>query len=431
MQTPLIVLDDDPTGTQAVTQVPVLLDWAPEDLRAAGEGGAASIHLLTNSRALEHGRAREIVSEAVEAARSVFPEARVLLRGDSTLRAHLLDEYLGTCASAHEDRRPPILLVPALPAAGRITIDGVHLIERDGARTPLHETEYAEDPSFAYTDANLLQWAQDRSDGLFPRESGRTIPLRVLREQGPASVSDALQELAEAATPAACVPDAETVGDLELIAEGLRMAWDAGTEVVVRGAPTFAGVLAGTLSVEPAPMPPAPRGVMVVCGSYVPTTGRQLAALADSYPKTMVEADVLALADPERADAEIDRLADAVAELLGHGRLAVLTTPRERPESTRNLASGERIAVNLATVVRRVSPSPSVVVAKGGITSAVTARVGLDGRIAQTVGPVVPGVALWHVQRSGGGEVPYLVVPGNVGDDDLLVTIVDGILEVG
>jgi uncharacterized protein YgbK (DUF1537 family) len=428
METPLIVLDDDPTGTQAVTQVPVLLEWSVEDLRAAGADGAASIHLLTNSRALEPDRARELVADAVGEARAAYPGAQVLLRGDSTLRAHLVEEYLGVCEAAHGGRRPPLLLVPALPTAGRITIDGVHLIERDGARTPLHETEYARDPSFAYDDAHLLRWAQHRSGGLLPADQGRTVPLHELRSGGPGVVHRALTDLAGADGPAACAPDAETVEDVELIAEGLRRAHADGLEVVVRGSPTFAGALAGTASTAPAPMPDAPDGVLLVCGSYVPTTSRQLAALEAAYPDTGVVADVLALADPVRADTEIERLAGEVGSLLARGRLAVVTTPRERPDGTRDLISGERIANNLARVVAAVDPFPSVVVAKGGITSAVTARVGLDCRVALTVGPVVPGVALWHARREGDGEVPYLVVPGNVGGDELLRTLVDGLL---
>lgn len=430
--TPLIVLDDDPTGTQEVRGVPVLLEWSPQDIRAAGARGAAAIHLLTNSRALTGERARELVADAAAAAREAFPDARIVLRGDSTLRAHLLEEYLGLCAGAHEDRRPPLLLVPALPAAGRVTIDGVQMIERDGARTPLHATEYAEDPSFAYGDAHLLQWAQDRSDGHFPRASGRTVPLAVLRGRGPAVVEEALVELARAGRPAACAPDAQSVDDLHIIAEGLRRAQRAGAQVAVRCAPTFAGVLAGTRSEHFAPFPAAPAGALVVCGSYVPTTTRQLAALVDAHPGTLVEADVLALAseEPATVDAETGRLAGEVAALLAERRLAVLTTPRERPEGTRTLHSGERIAVNLARAVREVRPVPSVVIAKGGITSAVTARVGLGCRVAQTVGPVVAGVALWHAEQpeATGEPIPYLVVPGNVGDDRLLADLVDGVL---
>src|SRR5438132_7950008 len=143
----LVVLDDDPTGTQAVADVPVLLDW-DADLVARSARGRPSLHLLTNSRALSPERAREVVRDGAETAVAALGRPRLWLRGDSTLRAHLLEEYLAVRDAAYPGQSPPLLLVPALPPAGRITVDGVHLLQRDGRRIPLHETEYAADPSF-------------------------------------------------------------------------------------------------------------------------------------------------------------------------------------------------------------------------------------------------------------------------------------------
>src|SRR4029077_2099967 len=99
---------------------------------------------------------------AASAARAAFPDARLLLRGDSTLRGHVYEEYdAARTALGHPGGAVPLLLVPAFPAAGRVTVDGVHLLERDGARVPLHDTEYATDGALAYADARLAQWADD------------------------------------------------------------------------------------------------------------------------------------------------------------------------------------------------------------------------------------------------------------------------------
>src|SRR4051794_13237798 len=101
---PLVVLDDDPTGTQAVAGVPVLFEWEPRLIAEAARRGA--LHLLTNSRAFPPARAQEIVRAAAAATIGAVPEARLLLRGDSTLRAHLVEEYLGLCDGAYAGRRP-------------------------------------------------------------------------------------------------------------------------------------------------------------------------------------------------------------------------------------------------------------------------------------------------------------------------------------
>ena len=412
-QAPLIVLDDDPTGTQAVADTPVLLEWDAKRLAKAA-GSAPAVHLLTNSRAFAPDRAGAVVRDAAEAAVEAFGRPRLLLRGDSTLRAHLLEEYRAVVDAAFEGRPTPILLVPALPAAGRVTVGGVHLIERDGVRVPLHETEYARDGGFAYTDASLLAWAEERSGGLFPRKAGRALGRA---EAG--AVADAIRELQ--GIPAAIVPDAETLDDLAAIATGLEAAEADGAEVVVRSAPTFAGVLAGNLARHRAA---APRGrrVLVVCGSHVPTTTRQLSALVERHPGSLVEVDVLELAS-DGSGTEVERAAREAEARLADGGLAVVATPRERPDGASSLAAGERIAENLAAVAGRID-RPDVVVAKGGITSAVTAKVGLGAASALCLGPLVDGVALWTLD----GGTPFVVFPGNVGGDTALLEVIELVL---
>ena len=418
-QAPLIVLDDDPTGTQAVANTPVLLEWDAERLAVAASG-ARAVHLLTNSRAFGPERARTVVRGAVEAAIEAFGRPRLLLRGDSTLRAHLLEEYLAVVETRFGGRRVPLLVVPALPAAGRITVDGVHLIERGGVRIPLHETEYARDADFTYSNASLLAWAEERSGGVLRRSRGREIHLAELRANAGA-VSNAVLELQGQA--AVVAPDAETVDDLATIAAGLRAAEADGAEVVVRSAPTFAGVLAGNLARGPA-APPQGRRVLVVCGSHVPTTTRQLSALVDRHPGSLVEVDVLRLASNGSARREVERAAREAGARIDDAGLAVVATPRSRPAKTATLAAGERIAENLARIARRID-QPDVVVAKGGITSAVTARVGLRATSALCLGPLVDGVALWSLDHADGSGLPFVVFPGNVGADSTLLDVVE------
>ena len=52
----LVVLDDDPTGTQTVAGLPVLTRWAEDDLRWAFGQQVAAFFVLTNSRSLAPGR---------------------------------------------------------------------------------------------------------------------------------------------------------------------------------------------------------------------------------------------------------------------------------------------------------------------------------------------------------------------------------------
>jgi uncharacterized protein YgbK (DUF1537 family) len=421
---PLVVLDDDPTGAQLLASVPVLLEWDRRRIaRALAE--RPSVHLLTNSRALSGARARAVVSAAAQAVAAAVPDAVTVLRGDSTLRGHVLDEYLGLCDAAPAQSAPPLLLVPALPSAGRVTLNGVHLIERDGERMPLDRTEYAADGVFAYISSRLVEWAEERSGGFFRARDGVELGLDELRAaRGPERLADALVALAGAPRAAVCVPDAESLEDLEIIAAGLALALENGVRAAVRCAPAFVGVLSGTTA-DRTVAPPAADRVLVVCGSHVSSTTAQLERLEEDRPGTLVTADLAALASD--TGVEIERVAAAARQLLADGVLAVVATPRERVDLS--MDEREHVDRNLARVVSLVAPLADVVVAKGGITSAFTLREGLGADEAEVVGPLLPGVSLWRAKGADGRSVEYVVVPGNVGTRDLLADLVTLLLD--
>ena len=119
-----------------------------------------------------------------------------------------------------------------------------------------------------------------------------------------------------------------------------------------------------------------------------------------------------------RWEGEVERVAAQAAARLRADGLAVVVTDRERDPSLVAVDAQRRVASALADVARRVRAG--VVIAKGGITSAVTAREGLRARVARVLGPVCPGVARWRLEDG----TDYLVVPGNVGDENLLLELV-------
>ena len=87
-----------------------------------------------------------------------------------------------------------------------------------------------------------------------------------------------------------------------------------------------------------------------------------------------------------------------------------------------------RVASGLARVLPAIAHLPSVILAKGGITSHVTAASGLGCDGAMVIGPIATGVARWRVSVDG-RELDYLVFPGNVGDDEHLAAVVSLILD--
>src|ERR687885_174981 len=151
-----VVLDDDPTGTQSASGVEVLLVSDAELLTAALQR-ADSVYVQTNSRAIDEAAAVALVSrvrdDALEAGRRLDESIRFVLRGDSTLRGHVFAE-----SEAFLDEDAVLLFVPAFPAGGRTTVDGVHRVLVDGVPVPAAETEYADDPVFPFRNSRLTDY---------------------------------------------------------------------------------------------------------------------------------------------------------------------------------------------------------------------------------------------------------------------------------
>ncbi|WBU37089.1 four-carbon acid sugar kinase family protein [Homoserinibacter sp. YIM 151385] len=410
-----VVLDDDPTGTQSAEAVEVLLEWDADAIREA-LSVADSVYLLANTRAMSEeaavSRLAETREQCAEAAARLGAELAFVLRGDSTLRGHVMAE---TEVFAQPDS--VIAFVPAFPAGGRVTLDGVHLVRLDGELVPADRTEYAEDPVFPFDTAVLVDYLAQRT-----ARPAIAVPLAVVRD---AAALDAA--VLEAAAGSVLAFDAETDADVVGIASAIRAAQAAGRSLVVRSAATLAAELAGVRSrgLLEAPLARDAGRTLLVCGSHTQGASRQLAPVAAAHGAP-VEIDTAAALD---APEDAGRAAGArVVETLRGGRLGFLATERVRSGAHDTLDHGERVMRALTTAVAEAEPEVTAVVSKGGITSAEVARLGLGARRARVRGQVAPGVSVWDLEGRSGRAITYVVVPGNVGAES---TIVDALGALG
>jgi uncharacterized protein YgbK (DUF1537 family) len=420
----VVVLDDDPTGTQAAAGARVLIDTSAPALRTwFTDHPPQPVYVCTNTRALSPGRARDLVTRVADVAAARWPGVRFVCRGDSTLRGHVLEEYQGLAG----DAAPAMLLVPAMPSAGRITVGGRHYLVTGDGRIPVAETEYARDPHFGYGESDLLRWAEQRSGGFFGAGRGIALGLAELRDGGPAAVVAAVARVTgdrgRDGAPAVVACDACSDGDLATIADGIALTWQENGEVIVRCAPPLAALITGAAAAGFCP-PPAARRLLVVVGSYVQASTRQLAELSRRYPGQVALADLAALGrDPA---GEQGRLAGLLEQAWARGPVAIMATPRARADI--GPESGLEIARGLAGVVAALAARPDAVIVRGGVTSAVMARYGLGGTEARVAGPVMPGVVLWQLDDAAGG-IPLLIAAGNIGQPGDLAALVSRIAD--
>ncbi|GMA29712.1 hypothetical protein GCM10025874_29650 [Arenivirga flava] len=174
---------------------------------------------------------------------------------------------------------------------------------------------------------------------------------------------------------------------------------------------------------------PNERGGLVVVGSHVGLTSRQLARLSEDRPGTAVaEIDVQAVIEGDR-EAELAAVVDAAVAALATGDVIVHTSRllvrSDDPEASLDIS--RRVSAAVVEVVQRVlaAAPPRFVIAKGGITSSDVAAFGLDIRHAIVRGPMLPGiVSLWQPVDGPAEGIPYIVFAGNVGDDASLSQVV-------
>ena len=430
----LVVLDDDPTGTQSVAGLPVLTRWEKDDLSSAFATGAAAVYVLTNTRSLDEetaaDRNREVVAAALAAAAEADREVTFVSRGDSTLRGHfpLETDVLSAEIVAHGGAAPELtLLVPAFPDAGRITVDSVHYWVTEGEATPVAETPFAQDATFGFASSDLREWVAEKTGGRIPADDVAALTIEIIRS-GADAVAAFLGGLASGTVVAVDVVEESDMRVVALAQQRLRER-----PVLPRVGPPYVRAHIGQDIARPVDARDIPfaydRGGLVVVGSHVPLTTAQLDELRRQRPGTAtIELDVRRLID-DRREEHLDAQARAAAEALESGSVIVHTT-RELvtgADGEESLEIARRVSSGVVELVRRVLAiaPPRFVIAKGGITSSDVASEALEIRRATVLGPMLPGiVSLWQPQTGPAVGIPYIVFAGNVGDTDSLARVV-------
>ncbi|WP_328768920.1 four-carbon acid sugar kinase family protein [Streptomyces sp. NBC_00286] len=368
-----------------------------DDLTSAGDGAApfrraghdARILLTAPASVPRHAvgvsavdLGSRVLDEKAAASRTrraarLFAGSELLFKTvDSTLRGHIAAEVRAACTGS---RRRTVVIAPAFPAEGRVTVEGVQYVRG----VPVHESDFARDPVHPVRCSDLAT--------LFPEAvvagPGRAAELPELIGNGGLIVCSA-------------------AGDDDL--DRLVAAVPRLDNVLWVGSPGLAAALArrcaraaGSATSVPAPA----RRPLIVVGSANAATRRQLAALS-------ARADVQGITvsgDPATA---VETLRGLTAPVL------TLQTPDERhtPQTAQALAR------SLAAVVQALTEEHTIdaLIVTGGETAAT---------VLQTLGATgiglldepEPGVARGTLL--GQLPLPVLIKAGGFGDDATLLRL--------
>ena len=425
--TKIIVLDDDPTGSQTVHGCLLLTRWDVATLSEALDDAAPIFFILTNTRGLSAGRAAEVTREVCRNLKQALSGRGVhpifVSRSDSTLRGHypvetdVMAEELGPF-DAH-------FLTPAFFEGGRTTRDSVHYLKVEGRNVPVHETEFARDSVFGYHHSFLPDYVEEKTRGRIKA----VVVERFLLKDVRAGVYDRLMALRG---NTCVVVDAERQDDLNRFASDVQRAAASGKKFLFRSA---ASLLTALAKLPPQPVAAAAmasvvrdhRPGAVIVGSHVPKTTHQLQALLEVPGVIGIEVDVNRL--PESHAALLSEVLARAGAAHQSGQTPVIYTSRSErqfPSQDARLHFGEQVSGFLMDVISGLPVTLGFLVSKGGITSNDTLSTGLALRTARLLGQILPGVSVVrcpdnHPRYPG---MPVVIFPGNVGDDQALATVV-------
>jgi uncharacterized protein YgbK (DUF1537 family) len=437
----IAVLDDDPTGSQTVHDVAVVTVFDPDEIAAGLDGPGSTCFILTNTRSMGEADA---VALNTRIGRTVFELSHklgvpidVISRSDSTLRGHVIAEVTALDAVRREvlgRGYDGVLLIPAYLEAGRFTAGDVHWARVGGEPLPVGETEFARDATFGFSASNLREFVAEKSGGTITPDQVHSITLDDIRRGGPQRVTEILSAVTDGAF---VVVNAVDYADLDVVVLGLLESQATGKAFLYRTGPSFPQPLAG---LDPQPPlqatdiwpggPPAGHGLVVV-GSHVGLTSRQVAVARERGDLTEIELDVPAVADPARRDAHLAEITARVIDALADSNVLVFTsrTLLRDVDPAASLEIARQVSTAVIDVVRAaVAAKPAWVVAKGGITSHDVAVRGLGIRRATVLGQLLPGLVSVLQPVEALPQVvgtPYVVFAGNVGDETTLAYVID------
>ncbi|HEY9653834.1 MAG TPA: four-carbon acid sugar kinase family protein [Coleofasciculaceae cyanobacterium] len=427
----IIVLDDDPTGSQTVHSCLLLTYWDVETLQLGLRDDSPIFFVLTNTRALTPEQAASVTRDVCHNLKIALDaegidDYLVVSRSDSTLRGHypvetdVIAEEVGPF-DAH-------FLVPAFFEGGRITCDSVHYLIIEGVPTPVHETEFARDSVFGYHHSYLPDYVEEKTKSRIKAEAVERFVLEDIRK-------GSLERLQNLTDNQCCVVDGETQADLDQFAADILTAAAQGKYFLFRSA---ASILTSLANLGPQPVAADDMAQYVrqgkpgavIVGSHVKKTTQQLEKLLQEPGIVGVEVDVAHLLDESEAQRTelLERVLRHVQEVHAAGQTPVVYTSRQEltfDNVQTRLQFGAAVSALLMDIVRGLPSDIGFLISKGGITSNDVLSTGLALRSARLLGQILAGCSMVRTPADHPQfpNLPVVLFPGNVGDADALATV--------
>ena len=439
----IVVLDDDPTGVQTVHDIRVFTGWDADSIRQGFADEQSVFYILTNSRGFTREKTSAVHHEIAKVVDQVSKETgkpyMFISRSDSTLRGHypLETQILKEDYEANTGEKISAeILCPFFKEGGRFTIGNVHYVKYGDDLIPANETEFAKDQTFGYTAATMPEYIEEKTGGAYKKEGVICISLEDIHSM---NIDKIEAQLMEADDFRKIIVNAIDYVDLKVFCVALFRALRRGKLFMFRTAAAIVKVMGGIsdqplLTGEQLKVPGMKTGGVVVIGSHTDKTTRQMEQLRQIEGLHFIELNATLVKDEKAFEEEVKRCLSEEEAYLAKGESVCCYTTRaliksDTGDKEDELRLSVRISDAVQSLVGSLKSAPAFVVAKGGITSSDVGTKALQVKRANVMGQIAPGIPVWQTgEESRFPGIPYVIFPGNVGEDATLREVVEKLI---
>ena len=440
----IVVLDDDPTGSQTVYGCPLILRWDSQTLSDAIRDKSPLMFILSNTRAMNPSLARDRTREICRALNNAFlsenlnmQNVLLISRGDSTLRGHgvlepdVIEEELGPFDGTFH--------VPVFFEGGRTTVNGTHLLNGE----PVHLTNFANDKLFGYKTSYLPEWLEEKSKAKISAKKVNLIKIEQLNsalysQNGKQKLIDFILNIYNNQP---VVVDSQNQLQLSIFAEVIRKLIGR-KRFLFRSSASLINALANLpenqnsindlVSLRLRDKHYKLKPGLILVGSHVQLADEQLEVLLAENNCQGIELPVRKISRvfdgsiPDTLISDLEKIwLEKLISTLSLDITPVLYTSRGEitfSSSNARILFGLKLAELMAGLVSRISSKLGYIISKGGITTQLLLEKGLDLKMVQLKGQILPGLSIVSPQTNAdNNSLPVITFPGNLGDKNTLL----------
>jgi len=438
----IIIIDDDPTGSQTVNDCNLILKWDYETLLKSLKGSSNLLFILANTRSLSENDAKIRLKEICSSLKkimnnSLFAEEQFVLisRGDSTLRGHnylepfMINELLGPFDAT--------FYIPAFIEGNRTTVNGNHFVNN----IPISKTIFSKDKIFGFSTSNVKELIYEQSDRQLNFNNIENIYIKdfeVLEGTQTNKLYNYIEKLKNNKKVIVDIIDYSQLDKFSRIIKSLIKK----KKFLFRTAASFISSLSNVKDTQKDHIyfsqlrrknknNQIMKGLIVV-GSFVELTTLQLNKVLEISLCKPIEINVSNLYEFFKLEDNVNQINSLKKLILNSVRLnlrqdyiPVLFTSREIvcPLNKKDLIQFQLfLSAFIAEIISVIQNEIGYLISKGGITTNTIISEGLKADSVYLEGQILPGISLvtFNLLKQR-GKLPIVTFPGNIGNNMSLV----------